>query len=223
MGEPRVKAVLFDSGGVLIGPVGGRWNPRFDFESIVERHAPHVSAADLAHAAEVGEAFLDESDGTPSRDDYHRAMLETLGVPATDELLAELDAPMDPADVVEPYPEVIEVLDALRDRRVPMAVVSDAWPELPHLHAGVGIGDYFDVYAISAVLGCTKPDPRMYRHASDGLGLTPPECLFVDDYVPHVEAALALGYQAYAVLRDGATATTVPFITDLRELLVLVA
>ena len=28
-------------------------------------------------------------------------------------------------------------------------------------------------YAISAVLGCRKPDPRMYRHAIDALGLVP--------------------------------------------------
>jgi hypothetical protein len=28
-----VRGLLLDAGGVLIGPVGGRWSPRFDFES----------------------------------------------------------------------------------------------------------------------------------------------------------------------------------------------
>jgi hypothetical protein len=34
-GRRRIRGVLFDAGGVLIGPVGGRWNPRYDFEDIV--------------------------------------------------------------------------------------------------------------------------------------------------------------------------------------------
>jgi putative hydrolase of the HAD superfamily len=31
----RLQGVLFDSGDVLIRPIGGRWNPRYDFEGIV--------------------------------------------------------------------------------------------------------------------------------------------------------------------------------------------
>ena len=50
-------------------------------------------------------------------------------------------------------------------------LVSDTWPTLPELHAGVGLAGCFEAYAISALLGCTKPDPRMYRHASDALPL----------------------------------------------------
>jgi putative hydrolase of the HAD superfamily len=62
-----------------------------------------------------------------------------------------------------------------------MAVVSDAWPELPALHAALGIDEFFEAYAISAELGCNKPNPRMYRYASDALGLPPEYCLFLDD------------------------------------------
>ena len=101
--------------------------------------------------------------------------------------------------------------------------LSDAWPDLPELHDGVGLSGYFDAYAISAVLGCTKPDPRMYHHASDALGLAPNECVFVDDHVQHVEAALALGYQAHASCVTARRTSAVPYITNLRELLPLVS
>ena len=87
------------------------------------------------------------------------------------------------------------------------AVVSDAWPELPHLHDGVGLGGYFEAYAISAVLGCTKPDPQVYQHASDALGLAPERCLFVDDDPELVRAAIAVGYQGCVAL---ATASPLP-------------
>jgi len=105
-----------------------------------------------------------------------------------------------------------------------LAVVSDAWPSLPELHEALGMVDCFEVYAISAVLGCTKPDPRMYRHASDGLGLQPHECLFVDDVPELVQAAVQLGYEAVMMRRneepvpDGVRA-----VTDLRQVLDLIA
>jgi putative hydrolase of the HAD superfamily len=218
MGSLTVDAVLLDSGGVLIGPVGGRWNPRVDFEEVVGRRVGDLPADLLSAAIEAGDAFLTAAEGTPSRDEYHRVLLDALDVEASPEFLAELDAPLDPSTVVEPYPEVIDVLDDLRERGVRLAVVSDAWPALPELHAGVGLGGYFEVYAISAVLGCTKPDPRMYRHASDALGVEPRRCLFVDDSPPLVEAALGLGYQGCAVLRDGSRHDRIPSFTDLSEL-----
>jgi HAD superfamily hydrolase (TIGR01509 family) len=149
-------------------------------------------------------------------------MLRTLGVEPSLGLLADLDKPVDPTAVVELFPEVIEVLDELRSRRMRMAVVSDAWPRLPDLHAGVGLSGYFEFYAISAVLGCTKPHPRMYGHASDALGLAPGQCLFVDDDPRLVEAAIALGYQGCAVLRGGSECADVPSITDLRGLLSMI-
>ncbi len=222
MGSLTVDAVLLDSGGVLIGPVGGRWNPRVDFEEVVGRRVGDLPADLLSAAIEAGDACLTAAEGTPSRDEYHRVLLDALDVEASPELLAELDAPIDPTTLVEPYPEVIEVLDDLRERGVRLAVVSDAWPALPELHAGVGLRGYFEVYAISAVLGCTKPDPRMYRHASDALGVEPRRCLFVDDSPPLVETALELGYQGCAVLRDGSRHDRIPSITDLSELIELI-
>jgi hypothetical protein len=38
--DRRLQGVLFDSGDVLIRPIGGRWNPRYDLEGIVLAHHP---------------------------------------------------------------------------------------------------------------------------------------------------------------------------------------
>lgn len=73
---------------------------------------------------------------------------------------------------------------------------------------------------MSAELGCTKPDPRMYRSASDALGLQPERCLFVDDDPDLVLAAMALGYHGAAICRDGPPFPAgVPALTTLEELL----
>jgi putative hydrolase of the HAD superfamily len=216
----RPAAVLFDSGGVLMQPIGGRWNPRADFEQTLAAAVPTLTADDVAAAIAVGDAFLRGADGTPSYDDYHRVILGQLGVEPTGELLAELTRPVDPRTILETFPEVLPTLRELRRRGVRMAVVSDAWPELPALHAGLGMDEFFEAYAVSAEVGCRKPDPRMYRHASDALGLPPEQCLFLDDDPSLVAAAIALGYQGLAVLRDpGRTADDVPFIRSIDTLL----
>lgn len=211
----RIRGVLLDSGGVLIRPVGGRWNPRIDFEVIVGRARPGIAPSLVASAIAAGDRYMADAAASASRDDYHRAMLAVLSVEATRELLAELSAPIDPVTLVEPFEEVIEVLERLRGVGLRLAVVSDADAGLPQLHDGVGLGGYFSAYAISAVLGCTKPDPRMYLHASAALGLEPADCLFVDDSPPLVDAAIALGYHGCAVLRGGDTTDRVPFARDL--------
>ena len=68
MGSSTVDAVLFDSGGILIGPVGGRWNPRVDFEEVVGRRAGDVPGDLLSAAIAAGDAFLVAAEGTPSRE-----------------------------------------------------------------------------------------------------------------------------------------------------------
>lgn len=215
-----MTAVLFDSGGVLMQPIGGRWNPRPDFESTLTAAVPALRPDEIAAAIAVGDAFLHGAEITPPYQDYYRVILRELGVEPTAELLADLTRPVDPRSILETFPEVLPTLRELRRRGVRMAVVSDAWPELPALHAALGIGEFFEAYAISAELGCHKPDPRMYRHASDALGLPPGECLFLDDDPSHVAAAIALGYQGLAVLREpGLTAGGVPSIGAIDALL----
>jgi HAD superfamily hydrolase (TIGR01509 family) len=204
--DRRIEALLLDSGGVLMQPIGGRWNPRADFEANVLAHAAWVAPNVFARGIAAGDRFFAASTETPDFDDYHRAMLAEMGVPATPELLADLVRPVSPSAVLETFPEVPGTLEELRRRGVRMAVVSDAWPNLPELHDGIGIGEFFESYTISAVLGCRKPDPRMYAHASDALGLEPAQCLFVDDDPELVAAAIALGYAGCALLRDAPAA-----------------
>ncbi|MCG7527106.1 hypothetical protein MHW47_21995 [Streptomyces sp. OfavH-34-F] len=142
--QEELRAVLFDSGGVLMQPIGGRWNPRADFEQTVLAHLPSITSEQLAAAIAAGDRFLASSSPEPEPDDYHRLMLCDMGVDPTAELLADLRREVPPDTLLETYPEVVGTLEELSRRGVRMAVVSDAWPNLPDLHAGLGIRRFFE-------------------------------------------------------------------------------
>ncbi|GAA2787979.1 HAD family hydrolase [Kitasatospora aburaviensis] len=216
-------AVLLDSGGVLIRPIGGRWNPRADFEQTVLTRRPDITPGRFAAAIATGDRFLDSTPTTPDPDDYHRVLLHALGVEPDPHLLADLRRDVPAPTVLETYPDVAPTLEELRRRGVRIAVVSDAWPNLPRLHEELGIGHFFEAYAISAELGCNKPDPRMYHHAGAALGLAPAQCLFVDDDPRLVAAAIDLGYAGRVLCREPDAGdpppTGVPAIASLTDLL----
>ena len=216
-----VRGVLFDAGGVLIRPVGGRWNPRYDFEGIVFAHHPEIAAELLPEAFAAGQRVLDAGPTTANRTDYHRAMLRVLGIDRPSAtLLHELEAPA-AGPVVETYPDVRPVLDQLQRLGLPMAVVSDTWVGLDALFRELDIERYFAGFVISEVLGCNKPDPRMYAAGSDLLNLDPADCLFVDDDPALVSAAIDLGYRGVTITREGSPASTA--ISSLDELLPILA
>jgi FMN phosphatase YigB (HAD superfamily) len=218
-GGRRIRGILFDAGGVLIRPVGGRWNPRHDFEAIVLAHHPEIQTERFPVAFEAGQQMLDAGETTADRTDYHRTLLEALGVDRPSEaLLRTLEAPA-AGPVVETYPDVRPVLDRLRERGLPMVVVSDSWAGLPDLFEELGIDSYFEGFVISKVLGCRKPDPRMYAAGSDLLNLAPADCLFVDDDPALVSAAVDLGYQGVSIIRGDHPPGSGRVITSLLELL----
>jgi putative hydrolase of the HAD superfamily len=219
-----IRGLLLDAGGVLYFPIGGRWNPRLDFERVVARFSPaHDPARDparFAAAVAAGDRFQNEAQGAGTREDYHRVVLAVLGIddpPAA--LLTDLERPLDflPLEI---FPEVHPVLTEIRLRGFPIAIVSDNLPGAEKNFERLGLSHYFDAYVISGNLGYCKPDPRMYAAGSDGIGVPPGACLFVDDDPALVEAAIALGYQAVALGRTLPHPTArVTWIEDLHGVL----
>jgi putative hydrolase of the HAD superfamily len=51
----------------------------------------------------------------------------------------------------------------------------------------------------SSKLGMRKPDPRIYRHACDLLGVAPEDCVYLDDLGINLKPARALGMRTIKV------------------------
>ncbi|MEV3861421.1 HAD-IA family hydrolase [Streptomyces sp. NPDC050095] len=126
----------------------------------------------------------------------HRAAYTGLAreVPLPDERLydALYDRHMRPV-AWHPYPDAPDVLSALRERGVPVAVVSNiGWDPRP-VFVEHGLDPYVDAYVLSYRHGVTKPDPRLFTVACEALGAAPGDTLMVGDDRRADGGAAALG------------------------------
>jgi epoxide hydrolase-like predicted phosphatase len=90
-----------------------------------------------------------------------------------------------------PVPAMYQLIRDLRGKGVRTALLSNSW----------GSGGYpredfpglFDAVVISGEVGMRKPEPRIFLHSAELLGISPAECVFVDDLEANVEAAIGCG------------------------------
>jgi len=80
------------------------------------------------------------------------------------------------------FPEVPETLARLRERRVPLALVTngDRGQQRRKIEQ-FDLARFFDVILIEGEFGIGKPDDRVYRHVLDVLGISAPEAWMVGD------------------------------------------
>ena len=76
----------------------------------------------------------------------------------------------------ELIPGTEEMLRELARRGYRLALVADGRPgTYRNVLSQHGVYDLFEVFAISEEVGVEKPDPRMFAHALEQLGIAPPD------------------------------------------------
>lgn len=118
--------------------------------------------------------------------------------------------------VLRPYPDVVEAIAALHGR-FPLAIVTNG-----NTHpARLDLGERFAQVVLAIECGIHKPDPAIYTHTAELLGVDPGACLHVGDH-PHedVDAARRAGMRTVWLNRDGVEwpAGLAPAELELREL-----
>jgi pyrophosphatase PpaX len=180
-----LEAVLFDLDGTLIDTVG-------------------LILASMRHATEavLGEALPDE------------VLMRNVGVPLivqmrefaadqAEELVAayrEHNARVHD-EMVREYPGVIETLEALAERGLPLGVVTSK--SRPVAMRGIelfGLTDYFGTIVTCDDVPLHKPDPYPLAHAAAALGVSSEVCAYVGDSPHDMTAAVAAGCVSVAAL-----------------------
>ncbi len=94
---------------------------------------------------------------------------------------------MDYGGVLTDGPQPADIVRRARAAGVATALVSDAH-EVP-----AEVAALFDAVVLGPTLGVRKPDPEVFRRAAARLGLTPRECVVVDDHLANVRGARTAG------------------------------
>jgi putative hydrolase of the HAD superfamily len=178
------RAVIFDLGGVIVdSPLHAI--ARFEREQDIEPGFVNRVVVTTGHGGawarlERGELSLEAFFGAFEKD--CAAAGTHLSARALMECIAEAAAPR---------PQMLEAVRRIRSRGLRAAVLTNNW-------VGEEVGTdvlkpHFDAFVESSVVGLRKPDPKIYQHACEAVGVAPTEAVFLDDIGSNLKAARALG------------------------------
>jgi putative hydrolase of the HAD superfamily len=96
-----------------------------------------------------------------------------------------------------PIAGMIEIVDALRARAIPVGVISNSEGRLAELAHEIGWGDRFRVIADSGVLGLEKPGAAIFAWTAQALGVPMDHIVHIgDSFAADVEGAVNAGLHA---------------------------
>jgi len=193
-GSP-LRALVVDWGGVLTEPLEGAIRAWAD-----------VDGVDYEHYVEVMRSWLGPHQGELARDNPVAALERgEIEVPHfEDQLAARLSAAagreISAAGLLQRMFDQFAHAPAmaalvLRARRAGLrtGLLSNSWGnEYPR----EGWDEMFDAIVISGEVGMRKPEPEIFAHVLDLLGVAAEQTVFVDDLTHNIEAARRLGFVA---------------------------
>ncbi len=113
------------------------------------------------------------------------------------------------------FPDSLPILNLLKERGVPLGVVSNYGTQLLDLLPKLEIFDYFEFIIVSAIVGVTKPHPKIFRMAIEEAGVPVEQLLYVGDNVTDdVGGANNMGIDAVLINRPGREPSTAPMMVD---------
>ena len=169
-----IQAVLFDLDGTLANTLVSIAS--FANEALADCGLPAIETD--AYRYLVGNG----------RDTLIRRMLHTLGQPEDGDLFGRVGAAYDAAYAAEPlrlvtaYPHIPQLLEGLKDRGIPCAVLSNKPDDMTH----AVVGGLFARDTVAVVRGQRdgvpkKPAPDAVFSILNTLGVEPAHCLYVGD------------------------------------------
>jgi putative hydrolase of the HAD superfamily len=195
---PRFEAVVFD----LFGTLVPEFSKRDFFRSVREMARVLDADPDAFEAAWTGSALERQTGGFATVEDNVRHICASLGLEPVGGALAEaLDLRLELYRTwFFPRRGALETLMELKGRGYPIALISMCAPDAPAMWRTSALAPFVDVEVFSSETGLRKPDPAIYRRATDGLGVEPAGCVYCGDGAyGELAGAQAVGMTPYLI------------------------
>jgi putative hydrolase of the HAD superfamily len=203
----KYRAVVFDLFGTLVDNFSIK-----EYRQVLKDMTSILKVPEDDFGRAWRETFPERVNGAHATHQESIAIIcRRLGVPVSKsqiERAAELRLDFTLRSLV-PRPGTVATLTTLRERGYRTALVSDCSPETPAVWAKTAFVSLFDVTVFSCVAGMKKPDRRIYLIASEGLGVSPRDCLYIGDGSSReLTGALAAGMRPVMIRDPAETADT---------------
>jgi HAD superfamily hydrolase (TIGR01509 family) len=178
----KIEAIIFDMDGVLVDSEPFHiQNEKRMFKKL------GLDISDEEHAGYMGAAT------DVMWEQIIRSKNLTLDIAETTALTIKESLPfLRSLPKIEPMPGLIDLLENLVEKQIPMAVASSSDPEtIEIMLSKSGLKKYFDFAVSSVKAGKSKPEPDVFLYAAKLLNVQPENCLVIEDSKNGIKAAKA--------------------------------
>ncbi len=182
MPAPKVRAIIFDIGRVLV-----RIDPVRAAEGLAKGGS--LPASELWTAIEKDPQWPDWQEGRISPRDWYLHLARRFGRDLTFEQFTEAwNRVLDPTPIHE------DAFFEKLSKSYRLAVLSNTDPiHVPYLEATYSFFRFFPTRIYSCRVAASKPNPLIYREALRALKVQAQEAVYIDDVPAYVDAAQRLG------------------------------
>lgn len=174
-----IKWLFFDLGGVLLNETAS-WEDRI--RRTCEKHgiSAYVLRSEMEKAAR-------------SNQHEYKGALEALGISFGEKWNSEF---------IAPYPEAAQVLSKLK-RKYRLGVIANQPLNTRKRMEEWQLAEYFDLMLISAEVGFSKPDARLFREALYKAQISAEKCVMIGDKLTNdIAPAKALGFKTVWIRQE---------------------
>jgi len=186
----KIEGIIFDLDGTLLDTLTDIANA---LNTVLERHKRETHAV-AAYRYFVGDGVGQLVERAVNDASSDAAALRLI----TDEFMSVYEEHT--FDTTAPYPAIIEMLEELDNRHIPVAILSNK----PHELTVSTARHYFSAISFAAIIGdgifSRKPDPEAARYCATVMGIDPGACLYVGDTATDMKTAVAAHMPSAGVL-----------------------
>lgn len=182
-------AFLFDIGNVLL---------RFDFSLALKKVAAESEVNDPAEVlGRIDRVKVMYEDGQIDRASFLRGVFDVLRYRGTEAAFISAWE-----EIFEPNEPMIALVERLHGH-FPLFLLSNTSDiHRDYVFRRYPVFSHFTDGTYSYAVRASKPGPEIYRHAIRAHGLDPARTFFIDDLLPNIETARALGFRAHHYHHD---------------------
>jgi putative hydrolase of the HAD superfamily len=90
--------------------------------------------------------------------------------------------------------QILELADKLKANGYKTGLLSNNTTEAANKIRGIKLTDHFDAVLVSAEIGCSKPDPKVFKVFTERLGVKTKELIYIDDTPRSLETSKEVGF-----------------------------